>query len=50
MELHEITDLDGRMFIGEEVMIGKEDLFLRDCFEDKGANDSEYHTPEPSDP
>lgn len=50
MELHEITDLDGRMFIGEEVMIGKENLFLVDWFEERGANDSEYDTPEPSDP
>ncbi len=50
MELHEITDLDGHAFIKQEVSIGKENLVSEGYFESKDSNDSNYDTPEPSDP
>lgn len=50
MELHEITDIDGHMFIKDEVSIEKENLVQEDCFEERDSNDSDYDTPEPSDP
>ena len=49
MELHDITDLDGQLFIKQEVIIGKENLISEDWFEDKDSNDSAYDTPETSD-
>lgn len=50
MELHEISDLDGHMFVEEEVRIQKEHLVHEDWFEYRGSNDSDYNTPEPLDP
>ena len=50
MELHEITDLDGHLFVKQEVTIGKENLVSEDWFEDKDSNDSDFNTPEASDP
>lgn len=41
MELHEITDLDGHLFIKDEVSIEKENLVQEEWFEERDSNDSE---------
>ena len=50
MDLHKITDLDGHVFVRQEVSIGKENLVSEAWFEDRDSNDSDFHTPEFSDP
>ena len=47
MELHDMTDLDGNLFIKQEVTIGKENLVSEDWFENKDSNDSDYDTSDP---
>lgn len=50
MELQEVTDLDGQIFVTREVVIEKENLMAEDWFEARDSNDSDFDTPEPSDP
>ena len=50
MELQEVTDLDGQVFVTQEVLIEKENLIAEDWFEARDSNDSDFDTPEPSDP
>ena len=50
MGIYEMTNLDGNTFVKKQVSIGKENLVPEDWFEDKKSDDSDYDTPEPSDP
>ena len=50
MELYEITNLDGDLFVEQEVTIGKENLVSEDWFDYMDSNDSDCETSEASDP
>ena len=50
MELHDIVDLDGHYIVSQQVTIAKENIVIEDWFEARDSNDSDYDTPEPSDP
>lgn len=50
MELHDTMELDGQVFITEDVGIEKQNIMPEEWFEARDSNDSDYDTPEPSDP
>ena len=50
MELYDMIDLDGHIFVTQDVSIEKENILPEEWFEARDSNDSDYDTPEPSDP
>lgn len=50
MELHDMMELDGQSFVTQGVSIEKQNIMPEEWFKARDSNDSDYDTPEPSDP
>ena len=50
MELHDMMELDGQIFVTQDVSIEKQNIMPEEWFKARDSNDSDYDTPQPSNP
>lgn len=50
MELHDMMELDGQIFVTQDVSLEKQNIMPEEWFKARDSNDSDYDTPESSDP